>query len=78
MADYIGRSHEAALTVIRRDRGRRRVLTILALLVFVAGLGLAVFGWKMYQTASLRTHRDCGIRWISHQEVSSMSGSSMV
>ena len=49
VADYISRSHKAALTVIRRDRRRRRVLTILALLVFVAGLGLAVFGWKMYQ-----------------------------
>jgi hypothetical protein len=49
VADYIGRSHEAEMTVIRRDRRRRRVLTILTLLVFAAGLGLAVFGWKMYE-----------------------------
>ena len=49
VTDYIGRSHEAALTVTRRNRWRRRVLAILTLLVFIAGLGLAVFGWKMYE-----------------------------
>jgi hypothetical protein len=47
--DYIGRSNKAALAVIRRDRWRRRVLASLTSLVLVAGLSMAVFGWKMNQ-----------------------------
>jgi hypothetical protein len=46
---YIGRSLEAALTAIRRERWRLRSLAALALLIFIAGVGLVISGRKMYE-----------------------------
>jgi hypothetical protein len=46
---YIGRSHEAAQKVVRRDRLRRWTLRALALLALLAGLGTAYFGREMYK-----------------------------